>query len=366
MLVSASQQRPFDPNVEIQPAPALRVVPREARVAVMLNANAKQVNEKVRREFAQLVPEQDLYFSTSLEQAEHQAQQLIDRRYQTVLVGGGDGTIVSTINLLLKAAERSSLRGQRHTLPDLGLLKLGTGNGLAHMTGSGKPLADAARLLDGERPNAHPLRLIQCGDKELHFPFGSVGYDAQVLNDYVDLVNSTQTTMGKKMAKTLAGYFYAVGTRTIPTEFKAERARLRILGTGRNSIIDPETGEEIALEKGATLFEGVARAVLFGTSPFYGYGMKVLPFARRRTDRFHLRVSTASISYVLSHLPSIWKGTARTPDFIDFLVEGVQIQSSEELPLQMAGDAGGRTKELNLQLSQRVFRILEGSATPNL
>jgi diacylglycerol kinase family enzyme len=108
------------------------------------------------------------------------------------------------------------------------------------------------------------------------------------------------------------------------------------------------------------LFEGTARSVAVGTSPFYGFGMKVLPYARRRSDRFHVRVSTTPISTLLSHLPSLWDGTLKT-GFVDFLVEGVHIESSEALPLQMAGDARGHTKEVELRLAERTFRFIEGT-----
>lgn len=361
MLPSPSRLRPLD-----TPAPAfgradLRVVPQERRVAVLLNANAKKVTEKVRAQFARIVPTEDLFFCESLEDGRRHTKTILDKRYDTVMVGGGDGTIATTLNLLVQEADAMSRHGTRYPLPDLAILKLGTGNGLANMSGAGKPISDAMRLVAGERPAARPLRVIEDPDTGWVFPFGSVGYDAQVLNDYVDLVDASRTGVGKKLAKSLAGYFYAIGTRTIPTELGKERARIRIVSTGRSSIIDPETAEEIPLDIGTTLFEGSARAVAVGTSPFYGYGMKVLPYALRRSDRFHMRISNASITYLLTHLPSLWKGTIQTPDFVDFLCEGVRIESTVALPLQLAGDAKGHTKVVNMRLADRAFRLVEGT-----
>ncbi len=360
MLPSPSRLRPLDPVPAFQPRPELRLVPQENRVAVLLNANAKRVTPRVRDTFARLLPAEDLFYSTSLDQAKEHAREILSRRYSTVMVGGGDGTIACTMNLLLQAAEVLARHG-RHALPDLGILPLGTGNALASLTGAGKPLYDLARILGGERPAARPLRLIEDKSSGWAFPFASMGYDAQVLNDYLDVVTKTKSRVGKVFAKTLAGYFYAIGTRTIPTEFKASQPQVHVKATGRASIIDPETNEEIALETGATLFEGTARAVLMGTSPFYGYGMKVLPHAQRRSDRIHVRVSTASIGYLLSHLPSLWKGTIKTPNIIDFLVEGVRVQSSRPMPLQMAGDARGHTDTLEVGLSERAFRLVDGT-----
>lgn len=330
---------------------------------MILNARAKRVNERVKKAFEGVVPADDLFFSRSFEEAERHARTIIDRRYDTVLAGGGDGTITNTMNMLLRAAAAQSRGSHRHTLPDLGILRLGTGNGLATLSRAGEPIEDVARVLSGERPEATPLRLVEDASSGWVFPFCSIGYDAQVLNDFVDMNAAAESAAAKAVAKSLAGYFLALASRTIPHEMKAERAHVRVVSTGRASILDPETDEEIPLEKGATLFEGIARSISAGTSPYYGFGLCVHPFSRRRSDRFHLRISTASISYLLSHLPALWKGTLRSPTIVDFLVEGVTIESSLPMPLQMSGDARGHTDRLDLRLSERAFRLLHGTAS---
>lgn len=357
MLPSPSRLRPLAEDYVPETRSELRLVPRESRVAVLLNANAKRVNARVKKAFEAIVPAGDLFFSRSMEEGQEHAKQIIERRYDTVLAGGGDGTITATMNMLLRAHQRAS---SRTVLPDIGILRLGTGNGLAVMTGSEDPIHETARVIAGARPAARPLRLVEDVRTGWAFPFASIGYDAQVLNDYVDMLGETKSKVTKTLAKTLAGYFYALGTRTIPHELKGERTDIRIVATGRASIIDPETDEEIALERGATLFEGVARSVSAGTSPFYGYGLCVHPFARRRSDRFHLRVSTAPISYLLARLPKLWKGTLRSKHIYDFLCEGVVIESSTKMPLQAAGDARGSVDRLELRLSDRAFRLLDG------
>lgn len=357
MLPSPSRLRPLAEDYVPEARQELRLVPRESRVAVILNANAKRVNADVRRAFEQRVPAADLFFSRSIEEGAEHARQIIERRYDTVLAGGGDGTITATMNMLLKASRSS---GSRNVLPDIGILRLGTGNGLACMTGAGDALTEVSRVLGGERPAARPLRLVEDVRTGWCFPFASVGYDAQVLNDYVDIVGGTTTKVGRAFAKSLGGYFYALGSRTIPHELKGDHARVRIVSTGRASIVDPETDEEIPLERGATLFEGMARSVSVGTSPFYGYGLKVHPFAQKRSDRFHLRVSAASIAYLIARLPSLWNGKLRSKHVYDFLCEGVALESNKLMPLQMSGDARGSVEQLELRLSDRAFRLLDG------
>ena len=77
-----------------------------ARTAVVLNANAKRVTESVRASFAEIVQLRTSFFQI-LEHSE-QIADIIARRYDTVLAGGGDGTIVNVLNSLIAAAEKAS------------------------------------------------------------------------------------------------------------------------------------------------------------------------------------------------------------------------------------------------------------------
>ena len=360
MLPSPSRLRPLDPSFAGEVSSA-DLIPRTSRVAVLLNANAKQVNGRVRDAFARLVPEDDLFFSQSLEASQVYARTILQRRYSHLMLGGGDGTIAGMLNQLLLAAEALRDSDGAHQLPNISVLRLGTGNGLGYLSGAGKPLQDAMRLLSGEQPEVQLLRLVEDLDAGVVTPFGSLGYDAQVLNDHVDVVNATKGRFARTLAKSLGGYFYALGTRTVRTELKGIRTAVTVSAVGRASILDPQTDEEIPLDADAVLFDGTARSVSFGTSPFYGFGLRALPFAQRRSDRFHVRVSMASVAFLLTHLPSLWKGTLRTPDFVDFLVEGVQIECDRPLPAQMAGDALGTRSRLRLGLSSRAFNLVEGT-----
>ena len=326
----------------------------------MLNAHAKRVTSRLRSRVASLVPEQDLFYSETLKDGARIAEQLLRRRYARVLLGGGDGTVAVMLGLLVEAAERI---GYEPRIPEIGVLRLGTGNALACLAGAGNVYHDVARSVLGESGSSRTLRLIRDPVSGRIFPFASLGYDAQVLNDYVEVVERRRSDFGRWIAKSLTGYLYAIGTKTIPAELNAKRPWIRVVASGRVSAIDPETHEEVPLALGSTLFEGPARAVAVGTTPFYGFGLKVLPDALKRDDRFQVRVSTAPVGYLLTHLPSLWSGALRT-HMHDFLVEGATIESSEPLPMQMAGDARGRTQHLELSLLDHSFRLVEGTGTP--
>lgn len=342
-----------------------RLVPSQspntpARVAVLLNARAKRVTRDVQRGFEKLVPAEDLYFSESLDDSRAICRSIVERRYGVLLTGGGDGTIMRAMNDLLHAADSLSTGLFRPPLPDLGVLRLGTGNALASATSAGRPLEDTALVLSGRRPTARPLSLLEERESGEVSTFGSIGYDAQLLNDYLDACQEESGPALTAVKKSLAGYFYALFTRTVPQQLKSEQARLCIRAQGRASMIDPVTKEEIPLAADSTLFEGAARAVAFGTTPYYGFKLKIFPYAERRPDRLHLRVSVASIPYLLARLPSLWDGTIEGA-FVDFLVEGASIESSVPLPYQVGGDGRGYRDRLDVRLSPRTFRILDRS-----
>src|SRR5207302_1319615 len=73
----------------------------EAKVAVLLNANARKVTDRVVRTLSHAVPEGDLYLSKSELDVRRIAQAVLDRRYHTVFLGGGDGTFMSFVNEIL-------------------------------------------------------------------------------------------------------------------------------------------------------------------------------------------------------------------------------------------------------------------------
>lgn len=322
--------------------------------AALLNARAKRVGKRTALSFAQLLGEPNVYLTRSLEEAERAVEAILAGGYRTLLVGGGDGTIAAALQLLDRAARRMKVYG----LPELVVLRLGTGNALASMAGAGPPLEDARRVLEGRLGDgARTLRVLESPGRDALFPFGSLGYDAQVLNDYVDVLSTTRSPLRQRLGRSLGGYLYAIATRTIPTELRRGPSRVRVLTRGRASLVDQSTLEEIPLSAGSLLFEGEARAVLFGSTPFYGYGIKVLPYAQRRPDRFQVRVSAASISYLISRLPALWSGRLRSSRLVDFLVEDVRIEVERPLPLQLSGDAMGKVRSLDVRLADRSFDL---------
>lgn len=322
------------------------------RVGVMLNARAKQVNSRVIRRLRQRVDETDLFVTHNLEEAESAVRALLRGGYDGIWLGGGDGTVTHGFNLLRKAQAEADF-GRK--LPPIGILALGTGNGLAHLVRSRHPERDLDASLFQKLETRVELPLVHV--EAFEAPFGSIGYDARVLNDYARLLAQGQGWW----AKSLAGYVAAVATRTIPAELGRPAPQFRVVARGQAAVVDRETKEERPLPANTTLYEGPARAVLFGTSPFYGYGLRALPQARRRADRFQVRVCTAPVLHLLQTLPQVWSGRTRSPHFHDFLVEGVTVECEGPEPTQVAGEAWGDRQRLELSLSSHRFPLMAPS-----
>src|SRR5262245_47056840 len=117
----------------VQQSTGLRVQPRfepGRRIAVVLNANARQVNRKVIAAAREVVPNGDLFVSRDLDEAQQIAQTIVERSYDAVFAGGGDGTFSRCISDLHHFADKSG-----RLAPAMGVLRLGTGNAMAEAMG---------------------------------------------------------------------------------------------------------------------------------------------------------------------------------------------------------------------------------------
>jgi len=126
---------PPDPDPEATlsrpPEPARSGGPALQRIAVVVNGNAKSVTAEVIETLDQILDSGDLFVSRSVEESEGIARILVDRGYETILTGGGDGTFTVVVTSVVNEAKRRNA-----PLPRFGLLRLGTGNSLAWVLGA--------------------------------------------------------------------------------------------------------------------------------------------------------------------------------------------------------------------------------------
>ena len=98
------------------------------------------------------------------------------------------------------------------------------------------------------------------------------------------------------------------------------------------------------------------------TIPYYGYGVRMFPFAGLQPGRMHLRVGVVRPLAVVANLGRMWRGEWFPPGVKDFLASAVDIRFERPVPLQIAGDAGGPRSELSLAVAPERMSLVDFSA----
>jgi diacylglycerol kinase family enzyme len=327
------------------------------RVAVVLNGNARQVTDELIGSFDQLVGSGDLFLSKSLDEAQGIALEIVESAYPVVLTGGGDGTFVQMVTAITKAA-----RSRNQEPPCFGLLKLGTGNSLAWALGAGTSregvIADLARLRH-DSPHRN-FRLIEVQD--LLTPFAGAGFDALGLKHFHQ-VRSLARRLPWIGKRAMGGISYAISIPmlTIPQLALRPRTQVRIVNRGAAERLD-QNGQPSGppIEEGEVIFEGMCIAALVSTIPYWGFGVRVFPFADNRpADRFCLRVVATSPLHVAAHMLSVWKGTYRDENLIDVYAEDVEFEFDEPNEIEIGGDPAGMTSSMRARLHPDPIKLID-------
>lgn len=350
---------------EIAP-PSVRpsVPPARERIAVVVNGNAKSVNDEVISTLDQILLGGDLFVSRKLEDATDIARTLVNRGYGTVLTGGGDGTFTVMVTEVVHEARR-----QHRELPRFGLLKLGTGNALAWVVGASKAKgrglsADIQRLR--EDAGSREVRLVEI--ENYLCPFAGFGVDAVVLHDYAYVKQRLADTPFKRLSSGAAGYALASVTRSIPSYFLRAVPHCRVINDGAPAHRIGEKGGILGqpIPAGETIYEGPGRIVALATIPYYGFGFRMFPFADERPDRMQLRVSTIGPIGFVRHFGDIWRGEYHDPNIVfDYLVESVRIEMDPPTVFQIGGDPKGERSHVNARVSAEPIRLVDFYAPPS-
>ncbi len=340
-------------------APLAAPRPFAHRAAFLLNKNARAVSDSLVERLASIVPAGDLFLSHTLEDATVFARAIARRGYGQVFLGGGDGTLVTTMNLLRQHAKAENLQ-----MPKIGVLKLGTGNAMARALGAVSPLVDANHVLQKGAAVTRDVDFVEDESGTLT-PFAGMGYDGLVLNDYNWLKEKAHgSPVAKALAESVGGYLGAMLLRSVPTELRNPPTHLRITSKHDAVFMRPSfnggADEEVFIKAGTPLFEGRAATVCVGAIPFFGFGFTMFPFAMSKPGTMQLRIVGAPIPSILANLyPKVWKGTWRHPKLLDFLVKDVDVESDRPLPYQIGGDAKGAATQLQFKVSSTPVQMTQ-------
>ena len=317
------------------------------RAAFLLNRNARAVSDRLVERLGSVVPAGDLFLSRTMEDASVFARTIVRRGYGKVFLGGGDGTLVTTMNLLKQHAVTEGL-----AMPTVGVLKLGTGNAMARALGALDPLVDVSHVLHQGPATTRPVDFVETDDGVLT-PFAGMGYDGAVLNDYVWLKErAKENPVSRALAETVGGYLGAMLLKTMPNELRAPRTTLRITSKHDAIFMRPTDHGDVEerIPAGQVLFEGQAATACVGSIPYFGFGFTMFPFAMQKPGHVQLRIVGAPIPSILANLfPGVWKGTWRHDRLLDFMVRDVQVESDRPLPYEIGGDAAGEKCSLSFK-----------------
>ncbi len=319
----------------------------ENSVAVLLNARARGVTPRVVSSIEQHLPPESVFVSSTLDEAEEYTREIMSRGYHKVLTGGGDGTLMSFLNHSLSYSDDEG------EYPLIGVLKLGTGNGIGEYIGAESYLSDLRQMTGTTLSRRQRISLVEVDGT--FCPFAGFGLDAAILNDYKGVKD---TWAGQRFR-----YALSVPTLSIPKQmtFRRQYPLATVVNVGATAYRIGEDGQPTGqpIEAGETIYRGPAQLLSAGTTPYYGYGFKMFPYVERRPGKMQLRISKITTAETLAHLPAIWRGTHRSKNILDFWVESAHVVFDEDLPFQIGGDAAGNRRDVTFTLSEKTVDLID-------
>ena len=305
-------------------------------VAVVVNLRARRGSEEIGRMVRSALPAARVSVTRSIEDV----RRWIDRELapsppELLLSGGGDGTATALIN---------ELRDRKVEIARLGVLRLGTGNGWANVTGA--PRAERAIRhiadLSGEPPTRR-FSLVECDGRIA--PFLGTGWDAEILSDFrAQLARATggdHTSTTKTINGGLYGYLKGVVTKTIPRHvFGGGAANVVLTNTGEHAMTLDEHGDVVPLpggEPGAVLYRGPASVAAAATTEEWGFGFRAFPHAHAAPGRVSVRVYGAPVLEATRNMFKLWRGD-RVPKMHDYFLTAGRMDFDRAVPFQIGGD----------------------------
>ncbi len=331
-------------------AATVDVVDAPQRYAVLLNARARGWTGEVHEAVQRFVPSRDLFLTDDFRQAETTVKKCLERDYDVIFTGGGDGTIVYLINAIESAIEQGLI--DRADAPPVGVLRLGTGNAIATYVDADPIVEDLQRIHAGAPLKIHHINLIDDGQDR--FPFAGFGWDAHILNDYDRFKDKARGTVLEKPATGAAGYAMSVSSMTIPAALLRGDRIVTFINRGPTALELDEHGQVIDQRgPGDILYRGRVKITSPATIPFWGFGIRMFPYCNLRPGFFELRWYKGSIPRVLRDLPGFWRGRVEPTLLGDWLVSQVEVQIDDEpMAYQVAGDAAGYRQGVTWSLAE--------------
>jgi diacylglycerol kinase family enzyme len=329
-------------------------------VAVLVNLRSRRGSRTVAEHARAELPFARVLASRSLADTEGFIREIQRSTPDLLLSAGGDGTAVGLINALRPMGELGSL-------PTIGLLPLGTGNGWANATRAPKWREGLARIGTLARQRAaistRRFDLVEvCGRIA---PFAGTGWDAELIDDF----HAQKTGFGvlpQKARNGVAGYLQGLFTRTFPRHlFTRERLEVELVNTGEDAFTIDEQGRPVPLpggENGRVLYRGPVGVCGAATSPEWGFGFKAYPFAKAMPRRMSVRVYSAGAVEAIAHTRDLWRGAHPLPKMHTWMLTQCKMTFSRPVPFQIGGDRHGHVSEVEYRIADETVNVLDWQA----
>jgi diacylglycerol kinase family enzyme len=318
-------------------------------VAVVVNLRARRGTEAVATMVRDRLPRARVTVTRSLAEVRRWIERdLAPDPPQVLLSGGGDGTAVALVN---------ELRDRGIEIGQIGVLRLGTGNGWANVTGAPRPRQAIHRLAElvGRMPPARRFALVECDGRVA--PFLGTGWDAELISD------SKATA-----AQGLVGYLTGVVTRTIPRHLSgAVTPQVVLTNLGEPALTVDASGRVVPLPgggRGEVLYRGPANVAAAATTTEWGFGFRAFPFAHAAPGRVSVRIYGGPVLEATRNMFRLWRGEHPVPKMHDFLLTHGRIDLDRLVPFQIGGDVAPPRRSFEFRIAEHSVDLVDWSRLP--
>lgn len=379
--------------------------PRNNKAAIVLNVNARSVTEDLCEIANEVFGESNVFLTSTEEEAKQAASRIVQEHYSVVIPVGGDGTLSTLMNIMVHDVMRqtpsiNTVNDAMKQLPLVGYIPLGTGNGVGSVVGcKGLPGGIRSFLPGAKRRKRRELKNLfqqlqnvaqdssSCSNYEVvELPmmqvafdkqdelcfFAGVGFDSLMLNDFKQIKAwSKRTGVLTKVLSSVTGYCVALVVKTLPKCVLKGKHNIQVNVTTRHpeetTWIDHRRGDVMRRVTCGNLYEGTTGILAAGTSPFYGGGLRLFPFARMTLDKMHLRLGRIHPLVGFINIPKIFAGSYRDTsdrfgciDFVgtDFDVKVTSEGDEKGFPFQHSGESVGHTDSFRLSVVKEPVRFV--------
>lgn len=328
-------------------------------VAVVVNLRARRGSATVGRMIAARLPHARVAVTESLDDL----RRFIDRELVTappelLLSGGGDGTAVTVLN---------ELRDRGVRIAQLGVLRLGTGNGWANATGAPRASRAIAHVaaLEGRAVERMPSRRFALVESDGRIaPFLGTGWDAEIITDFRAHVAGLPPAL-RPMNAGVAGYLLGMFTRTIPRHvFGDGPPNVVLTNLGEPALTVDAGGRVVPLpggERGAVLYRGPASVAAAGTTEEWGFGFRAFPFAHAVPGRVNARVYGGPVLEATRRMFRLWRGEHPVPRMHDFFLTAGRMEFDRDVPFQIGGDVAGARRAFEFRVAREAVELVDWS-----